>query len=244
MFGPNGTKAYYEACQKRTDIFPTDPNGGTYVLLEDDDFTEITLINDANVLFYGTRYDHFYIGSNGYITFGQGDVEPAGTLENHFRLPRISGLFTDLNPSNNHCISYKQLDDRVAVTFNEVPLFDNETVKNTFQIEMFFADGGIRITWLNLSNGGGVAGLSDGAGFPPAFFNTSDFSNYSFCWPSGDLNRDYFVNFSDFAVLATHWLEYSCGIPSWCEKADLDFNGIVETEDLSIFADNWLVTED
>ena len=81
-FSPNGTKAYYEACREEdANAFPTDPNNGIYVPLWDDDFAQVILANDANVLFYGTRYDSFYIGSNGYITFGQGDTEPEGTLK-------------------------------------------------------------------------------------------------------------------------------------------------------------------
>ena len=92
-FSPDGSIAYYEACQARVDEFPTDPNGGTYASLGDDDFAEVFLSGGGpgkNVLFYGTSYSRFYIGSNGYITFGQGDTEFEPTLEKHFNMPRIS----------------------------------------------------------------------------------------------------------------------------------------------------------
>jgi hypothetical protein len=40
-----------------------------------------------------------------------------------------------------------------------------------------------------------------------------------------------------------HWLDEGCGIPYWCGKSDLDFSSTVDTNDLGIFADNWLTTD-
>jgi len=243
-FSPDGSNACYEACWEKTREFYTDPNGSTLVSLGDDDFAEVILSGGKEVLFYGQRYDRFYIGSNGYITFGEGDAELSGTLENHFNLPRISGLFTDLSPASSQNISYKQLDDSIVVTFKDVPNYGDKTSENSFQIEMFFVDGAIRLTWLNTEAGSGVAGLSEGYGLPPAFFVESDLNKYSPCWPSGDFSRNYSVDFIDFAVLAMHWLDEGCGIPYWCGKSDLNFSSIVDTNDMGIFADNWLVTTD
>jgi hypothetical protein len=240
MFSPDGSNAYYEACRERVDEFPTDPNGGTYVPLGNDDFAEVILNNDANLLFYGTRYDCFYIGSNGYITFGQGDANSSASLENHFGLPRISALFSDLDPTVGGTISYKQLEDRVVVTFEDMPLSGNPMAINSFQVEMFFVDGSICVSWLKLAADSGVAGLSKGRGLPPVYFKESNLSGYLRCCPLGDFDRDYYVNFRDFAVLAMHWLDEDCGIPSWCEKTDLDFSGATDNVDLDIFTDNWL----
>ncbi len=242
-FSPDGTSAYYEACREKVDEFFTDPNGGMYVPLWDDDFVEIVLNNDTNVLFYGTRYDRFYIGSNGYITFEQGDTEFSATLENHFDAPRISAMFTDLTPADGHSVTCKQLEDRIAVTFEEVPLYGDKTAKNNFQVEMFFADGTIRITWLAIAPAAGVAGLSEGYDLPP-FFLESNLKGYDYCWPWCDLNRDYYVNFKDFAVLAEHWLEEDCTIPFWCRKTDMDFSSTVDYDDLSICAKNWLAADE
>jgi hypothetical protein len=242
-FSPDGTSAYYEACREKVTEFPTDPNGGTYVPLGDDDFAEVVLNNDANILFYGTRYDRFYIGSNGYITFGQGDTEFPASLENHFNMPRISPLFTDLTPADSQSISYKQLEDRVAVTFKDVPLYEDKTAKNSFQVEMFFVDGTIRVSWLDLAATSGIAGLSEGYGLPPSFLE-SDLSEYVPCWPLGDFNRDYYVDTSDLALFVSHWLDEDCGIPYWCGKTDLNFSKMVEMTDFAIFAENWLTVED
>jgi subtilisin family serine protease len=243
-FMPDGSIAYYEACREKAAEFPTDPNGGTYIPLGDDDFTEIDLTGGKEFLFHGQWYDRFYVGSNGYITFGQGDDEFSASLENHFSMPRISGLFTDLTPADSHSISYKQLDDRVVVTFMNVPIYGDKTAANSFQIEMFFADGTICITWLDISAADGVAGLSKGTGLPPAFFVESDLTGYVPCWPYCDFNRDYSVDKLDLYILALHWLEQDCGIPSWCGKADLDRSAAVNSVDYAILAQNWLTTED
>jgi subtilisin family serine protease len=243
-FSPDGSVAYYEACRNRIYEFPTDPNGGTYVPLWDDDFVEVVLSDGAEVLFYGQNYDRFYIGSNGYITFGDGDNEFSASLQNHFNKPRISALFTDLTPPDNQCISYKQLDDRVVVTYEEVPLFGDKTATNSFQIEVFFVDGTVCISCLKLAATASVAGLSEGKGLPPVFFVESNLTNYPPCWPWGDFNRDYSVNMNDLAVFVLHWLDADCNIPYWCEKIDLDFSTEVEMVDFAIFANNWMVTED
>ena len=243
MFSPDGSNAYYEACRERVEAFPIDPNGGTAVPLGDDDFAEVILTNDANILFYGTRYDRFYIGSNGYITFGAGDSNSSASLVNHFNLPRISALFTDLDPTGGQ-VSYKQLDESVVVTFQDVPLSGNPTATNSFQIEMFFIDGSICVSWLELLATSGVAGLSKGRGLPPVFFVESDLGGYLPCCLWGDFSRDYYVNLIDFATLAMHWLDEDCGIPYWCELTDLDFSSIVDSYDLGIFVENWLAKDE
>ena len=242
-FSPAGSAAYYQACRDEVTEFPTDPNGGIYVPLGDDDFAEIILSDGKEVLFYGIRYDHFYIGSNGYITFGEGDTRLLPSLENHFSLPRISALFEDLTPADSRSISFKQLDDRAVVTFEDVPLWGDKDAKNSFQIEMFFADGTICITWLDLEAPAPVAGLSRGDGIA-VFFVESDLSEYPPCRPLGDLDGNYSVNFTDFALFAAHWRDTDCDTPSWCGKTDLNFSGTTDFNDLVLLVGNWLTKVD
>jgi len=240
-FSPNGTITHYEACRKNVSAFPVDPAGSTYVGLYDDDFVEVSLPYGKQVTFYGVSYDRFYIGSNGYITFGAGDDTYTAPLENHFSLPRISGIFTDLSPQDDQCISYKQLDDRMVVTFEDVQPYGDKTAQNSFQIEMFFVDESIRITWLDTqTTAASVAGLSRGNGLPPYFFAESDLSEYLICWPIGDFNRNYFVDLPDLLILADHWLLTGCAVPYWCGKTDLDLSHTVDLADWDIFAENWL----
>jgi len=244
MLSPDGSIAYYEACRDKITDFPTDPNGGTYVALGDDDFVEVPLANDVNVLFYGQWYDRFYIGSNGYITFGSGDTEYEATLENHFNMPRISAVFADLTPTDIQSISYKQLDDRIAVTFRDVPIFGDKDAKNSFQVEIFFVDGTICISWLDLNTTSSIVGISEGVGIPSVLFTASDLSTYPPCWPLCDFDRNYFINSIDFSVLAKYWMNTNCGIPYWCGKSDVDFSGTIDSNDLGILAGDWLLESD
>ena len=84
---------------------PFVPTSAAEVLeLGDDDWDEVS-IADAPFSFYGVARSAFFVGSNGYVTFGLGDERWGGDLERenvfgHFALPRISALFTDLNPSD------------------------------------------------------------------------------------------------------------------------------------------------
>ncbi len=242
-FIPDGSIAYYEACREKINEFPADPNGGAYVSLGDDEFAEVILNDGKEILFHGQWYDRFYIGSNGYITFGTGDTEFVASLENHFSMPRISALFADLTPATSQSISYKQLDDRAVITFQDVPIYGDKTATNSFQVEMFFVDGTICISWLDIAATEAVAGLSEGEGLP-ALFIESDLSNYPPCWPLGDFNKNYCVDIFDLAIFVSHWLDEDCGIPYWCEKTDLNFSSTIEMADFAIFAENWLAKED
>jgi len=55
-----------------------------------------------------------------------------------------------------------------------------------------------------------------------------------------DFDNDGYVKLSDFAAFCLHWFEQNCEYPTWCEGADLDYNGRVDFMDLAIFTGNWL----
>ncbi len=177
-FMPDGSASYYAVCREVATNFPTDPFGGIPVNLKDDSNAAITVTGGNQVSLYGVNSTNFFIGSNGYITFGQGDNEVGQSLDAHFKLPRISGLFLDLNPEAGGTVTWNQLSNRVVVTFQAVPKYQ-ETNGNSFQIELFF-DGTIRLTYLNIAVKDGLVGLSRGTGFPANWFE-SDFSAYAGC---------------------------------------------------------------
>jgi len=178
-FTPDGSPNYYRLCRDIVTAFPTDPAEGSPLELGDDDFEIVELSAGAYVsLFGGMEHSAFYVGSNGYITFDAGDKDASDSLFDHFKTPRISGLFDDLAPDQNSVISYKQLEDRVAVTFEDVPEYGAGSTNN-FQIEMFF-NGTIRITYLEVAATDGHAGLSDGNGIPENFYY-SDPNLYDSC---------------------------------------------------------------
>lgn len=201
-FRPDGSCSYYALCSNPATAFPVDANGRTIVSLGDDDYIAVPLLHGAHINFYGESYDTFYIGSNGYITFRSGDYRHSENLTDHFDLPRIAGLFDDLDPSADGTISYKQLYDRVVVTFENVPEFSSSRL-SSFQIEMRF-NGKLRITWLNIDAPDGLIGLSDGYGLSP-YFRESDLSEYDLCNFPADLNGDIDVDFADFDIFAAYW---------------------------------------
>lgn len=174
-FTPSITAASYTVIREAVSAFPTDPVGGIQLLLADDQSTAVSIGGGASVLLFGTAHTSFHVGSNGYITFGAGDADVSESLTDHFRLPRISALFDDLDPSVGGAISWMQLADRVVVTYQNLPewLLGGS---NSFQIEMFF-DGMIRITLLAVSAPDGLIGLSQGTGVPVGFYE-SEFSDY------------------------------------------------------------------
>jgi subtilisin family serine protease len=237
-FRPDGSVGYYSACLETAPAFPTDSSGGTAVSLGDDDFAEVIMSDGKQVQLYGIGYDRFYIGSNGYITFGQGDPNYLPTLANHFYLPRISALFTDLTPPDAQCVSYKQLEDRMAVTFVDVPVFGDKEAKNSFQIEMFFADETIRITWLQTNTDSAVVGLSEGKGIPGLFVE-SDLSEYIECCWCGDFDGDGAVDIGDLLLLAGRWMETECASSGWCDRTDIDRSGTVSLGDFTGLSENY-----
>ncbi|UCG17374.1 MAG: S8 family serine peptidase, partial [Phycisphaerales bacterium] len=179
-FEPDGSTDFYAGCVEPIFALPTDPAGGITLSLADDSYAAVNLTGGATVSLYGTSYGTIYPGSNGYLTFTAGDSDYSETLTDHFDTPRVSALFDDLNPSAGGTVSYKQLADRVAVTWEGV--YERGTSNpNTFQIEMFF-DGSITISYLTLSVSDGIAGLSAGGGIPPNFYET-DLSAMGACGP-------------------------------------------------------------
>jgi hypothetical protein len=178
-FTPNGSANFYAVCSRRALAFPTDPAGGTPLILGDDDYSQITLSGGNTAAIYTNRTNVIYVGSNGYLTMNAGDISYMPSYASHFALPRVSALYSDLNPTAGGTVSWKQLSDRVAVTYQAVPSFGSATQVNSFQVELFF-DGRIRVTYLNLNAPDALVGLSAGGG-QPANFSLSDFSAYPAC---------------------------------------------------------------
>jgi hypothetical protein len=232
MFVPDGSADFYHACHAPATAFPTDPAGGTLLSIPDDDFAQVTLPGGAQVSLYGTAYSDFYVGSNGYVTFTVGDTAFAESFANHFSRPRISALFDDLNPAVGGTVSWKELQDRAAVTWQNVPEWGASTT-NSFQIEMFY-DGRIRITYLDIAAMDGLAGLSAGNGVPAGFAET-DLTAYGPCPVQADFDADGDVDLPDFRFFQLCFSGPNRPVLPGCEKADLDHDGDVDLMDFSTF---------
>ncbi|GEM_PF-3380171 len=180
-FVPNGSQSFYSMCVRPISQLPTSPTGGAVLSLDDDDYAVVTLAGGAQVSLYGNVRNQFYVGSNGYITFDSGDDSYLEALSSHFGMKRISALFDDLVPSPTS-VTWKQLSDRVAVTYADVTEYGT-TTQSTFQIEMYF-DGRIVLSYLNVAASDGLSGLSAGLGIPSGFVE-SDLSGYPGCVIAG-----------------------------------------------------------
>ena len=173
LFRPTKDGNFYITSLQQITQLPTDPIGGIELALGDDSYEFVQLSYQATVSIFGNSFSGFYVGSNGYITFTEGDNDHSESLSDHFDTRRISCLFDDLNPSGGGLVSWKQLADRVVVTWMKVPEY-GESNSNTFQVEMYF-DGRIQLAWLGIASENGIVGLSDGLGVPVDFEET-DFS--------------------------------------------------------------------
>ena len=179
-FIPDASAAGYSVVREPATSFPSDTTTGATTITMSDDSSALVTLSGVTVPHYGTTYSSFYVGSNGFITFGSGDTQWSESLTNHFTKPRIAGLFRDLNPPvAGGTVKRRQFADRIAVTWLNVREYGT-ILTNSFQIEMFF-DGRIRITLLTLNSKKGLIGLSRGTGMPAGFVE-SDFTTYA--WPT------------------------------------------------------------
>ena len=179
-FVPAGGIDFYVGCIEEMEIteLPSDPAGGTAITLSDDSAVEVSITGTVSL--YGVDYNSFYVCSNGFITFGASETTYTESLEGHFGIPRVAALWDDLNPSSGGTVSYREFDDRVAVTWLDVAEYSAGGA-NTFQIELFF-DGTIGISYLGMTVTDGLAGLSAGMGLDPDFYPT-DLSEMNSCGP-------------------------------------------------------------
>ena len=166
---PNGDR--YQLCLRTFPAFPTNPTGGTTITLSDDGSILVTLSGGKTVKVYGASFGSFYVNANGNLTFGAPDSTYTESTAQHFALRRVAALFDDLNPAAGGTVSRKQLADRIAVTWQNVPEYST-TNQNSFQIELFF-DGRIRITYRAIAATDGIAGISEGVGQSPVFIETN-----------------------------------------------------------------------
>jgi len=116
---------------------------------------------DAAFRFFGTYYDTIYIGTNGYITFNNGDttarLSPAALASD---LPRIAPLWADLEVVDAGDIFYKRFADRHVVTWSGVgqPAYDG---LSTFQV-VLYDDGRIAFVYKKVKAQAALVGISPG----------------------------------------------------------------------------------
>ena len=223
---PDGSGYFYEMCGWPVSDLPTDPAGGINLTVGNDGAQQIN--PTADVSLYGNTYNVLYVNANGNLTFTGYDITHTETLEAHMALPRIAGVFHDLTPNLGGTVSWKELADRVVVTYQDIPGYDYDGTV-TFQIEMF-NDESIHITWLDVGTQSCIVGLSQGDGIP-SDYDESDFSEAEPCGPLciGDLDQDGDRDIADLAELLGHYGD--TGVTYY--DGDLDEDGDVDLPDLA-----------
>jgi uncharacterized repeat protein (TIGR02543 family) len=118
------------------------PNGwnSTNLNLGDDAFSERSFSTAfPHGIFLGnTNYSSLFVGSNGYITFGQGFTGFSSQGMNTFTPnPMIAAQYSDLHPGIGGAVYYYQGADYILVTYWQVPEFGgSSSVHNTMQIKL------------------------------------------------------------------------------------------------------------
>ncbi len=208
LFIPDDNSDYL-AYIEEIDSLPAESVGSEQLILGDDDYHQVVLDSES-VFLYGQSFSSFFVGSNGYITFTQGDTDYSESLYDHFETLRISGLFEDFNPNQGGTVSWQQTTESVVVTWHGVSEYGRNNA-STFQIEIYF-NARIRISWLSVQANTGIVGLSQGSGEPINFME-SDFSSYSQILPSlitdkqvYNIGEGIFVQFSAGPGNALDWI--------------------------------------
>ncbi len=119
-YTPNGEATFYDVTRTLVTEFPVDIGGVTPELLADNDFNRKDISPGKAVSLFGVAWDHLFLSSNGYVSFGEADTDYTDSIYDHSTIPRISALFADLNPVFGGDIYYQKLSDRTVVTYGRV----------------------------------------------------------------------------------------------------------------------------
>ncbi len=149
--------------------YPSIPGGGpvdsvALSFASSDDAIFYSLPGAYTFTFFGQTYSGLYVSSNGCITFGSPDPSP-NESEAAFTAgpPRVAGHWDNLDPTQAGAVVVDAFQDRLAITFDQVPdpFVSGGTV--SFQIELYWM-GAVAITNLTHAGTDGVVGITAGGG--------------------------------------------------------------------------------
>jgi Zn-dependent metalloprotease len=239
MLTPDGSPSFYDACLEPITELPTDPAGGGPPSFLFEDGSDLFFVaGGKSVSLYGQNYSMFWFSSNGFITFDTFDIDDLGmweeSLAGHFGNKRIAALFDDLSPPSGGTWSWKELSDRIAITWENVPEYGTSN-SNTFQVELYF-DGRIQIAWLNIDARDGLVGLSRGDGLPAEFLE-QDLSSLRDCRlpQPADFDGDRDVDADDYMLFEACASGPDIPYAGDCSSADFDTDNDVDQSDFGVF---------
>jgi len=119
--------------------------------------------------FYGVNFNSLFVGTNGYVTFNQGDSSYVENVPSFTRLPRIAALFDDLYGARSGVGAVyvnDSLPGRFIVTHDRVGHYSAGGM-NTFQIQLF-QDGRIVLAYNGITalTTGSIVGITSGPSAP------------------------------------------------------------------------------
>src|SRR2546423_183366 len=115
----------------------------------------------APFTFYGITYNTIYVGTNGYLTFSQGDTSARPSVATlAANAPRIAPLWATLDASSGGGIYYNRLEGRHVITWNAVPESGYGGL-STFQV-VLYDDGRIAFIYKKVKARTALVGLSPG----------------------------------------------------------------------------------
>lgn len=115
--------------------------------------------------FYGKTWTEMWVNSDGNVTFGESDTQPATKTIGLFSggAPRIAPIFADLDPSRTSSgVRVYSDNTKIIVTWVEVPEFGITGRTNTFQLRLY-PNGRIETAYPSVSVANGVTGIAPGS---------------------------------------------------------------------------------
>ena len=169
---PSDVNLYTWTSSGGTTSYPVTPGTGTVstqnLSLTDDSYSNYSFGGGNTFNFFRNTYSSMFIGSNGFITFGEGDTDFSPSLSDFFDTPRIATFWRDLNPSTGGTVTVDEFSDRIVITFDSVPrAFSTQTV--SFQTILHFQSsttpGVIEFHYLGIQvPDSGMVGIGNGVG--------------------------------------------------------------------------------
>ncbi|MBM3787064.1 MAG: hypothetical protein FJW30_22125 [Acidobacteria bacterium] len=170
VFEPDGAGYRYTTSEGGYDAALAD--AGTPVTGIGDDDTRLTALPFA-FPFFGESYREVFLNSDGNLTFTASDVDTTARSVGRMLAgpPRLSPLFTDLDPSRGGSIRVHSTAERVVFTWQAVPEFADFGTgpRQTFQIQLF-PNGRIVMAWEAVAIGDAVVGIAPGNDGPRPVF--------------------------------------------------------------------------
>jgi len=141
------------------DVFVID---GVILPMVDESFVEFDL--GFSFPYQGQTYKSVFINSNGYMTFGAGELFQYRPNVADFvnGLPRISPLWVDLNPTAGGMIFAKAGATQASINFEDVPEFFFGGA-NSFSLTLSDT-GAISVSYGSMTAPEGISGISTGGG--------------------------------------------------------------------------------